>query len=130
MNSVHNPSGRPRQTVPPDMAATQLAHMPLLALLLLVFLLIPVEVVWPAETAAPSEVVQPASSGVNQETLNARLKEVESATSLDDETRASLTEMINKALANLETARTNEKTTQEYIRLRESAAEMTKAIRA
>lgn len=93
-------------------------------------LLLPVENAWSADTAASADVVEPSSGSVNAETLNARLKEVESSKSLDEETRSSITEMINKALANLETARNNKVTTEEYIRLRESAPEMTKKIRA
>jgi potassium efflux system protein len=89
----------------------------------------PVEVVWSADKAESSEVVQTTSSSVNPETLNARLKEVEASKSLDDETRASITEMINKALANLETARNNKVTTEEYIQLRESAPELTRKVR-
>ena len=70
------------------------------------------------------------SGSVNAETMNARLKEVESSAGLDDDTRASITEMINKALANVETERNNKATTEEYIRLRETAPAQTNAIRA
>ncbi len=93
-------------------------------------LLLPVENAWSADTPASADVAEPSSGGVTAETLNARLKEVESSTSLDDETRASISEMINKALANIETARNNKLTTEEYIRLRETTPEMTKKIRA
>ena len=128
MNNLHTPATHASQHSRGILPVLQLAHRLLLAWLL-ACLLMPVEVVWSADKAASSEVVQTTSSSVNPETLNARLDEVEASTSLDDETRASITELINKALANLETARNNKVTTEEYIRLRESAPEMTRKIR-
>ncbi len=100
----------------------------LLWLLAACLLLSPVTGAWSADSASAG-VVQTTSNSVSAETMNARLKEVESSATLDDETRASITEMINKALANLETARNNKKTTENYIQLRESAPDMTSAIR-
>jgi potassium efflux system protein len=130
MNNLHTPTIQVCQHTQRKLPVSQHAHRSLLAWLLLACLLLTVEPVWSADTAESAEVVQPTSGSVNPETLNARLKEVESATSLDEETRASITGMINKALANLETARNNKVTTEEYIRLRESAPEMTRKIRA
>ena len=106
------------------------AAAPVASWLLFFWLLfLPFEIAWSADAVESSGVVQSSSSSVTAETMHARLKEVESSTTLDDETRASITEMINKALANIETASNNKKTTEDFIRLRESAPEMTKAIR-
>ena len=63
-------------------------------------------------------------------TLNARLKEIEASTTLDDETRASLTEAIKKSLTNLETASNNQATSNSYIELRKTAPAQVKEIRA
>ena len=60
---------------------------------------------------------------VTGEVLNARLKEVEASTSLDEETKASLTEVLNRALGNLGTVRTNKETSNNYIQARKTAPE-------
>ena len=76
------------------------AAAPVASWLLLFYLLfLPFEIAWSTDTMESSGVVQSTSSSVTAETMHARLKEVESSTSLDDEARASITEMINKALA-------------------------------
>jgi potassium efflux system protein len=124
--ALHGCRGNHRHRFVPEVTRRAMLFWLLSACLLL----LPVENAWSADTAASADVVEPSSGSVNAETLNARLKEVESSKSLDEETRSSITEMINKALANLETARNNKVTTEEYIRLRESAPEMTKKIRA
>jgi potassium efflux system protein len=66
---------------------------------------------------------------VSAETLNARLKEVETSTTLDEETSASLTETLNNALSNLESVRSNKEATDSYVQLRETAPAQVKAIR-
>ena len=65
-------------------------------------LCLPFSLAWSADT---DTVVASPPATVTADTLKARLKEIEASTSLDEETRASLTETINKALSNLETAR-------------------------
>ncbi len=82
-------------------------------------------VAWSADTDI--DAVSPDT--VTEETLKARLKEVEASTSLDEETRASLTEILNNALSNMETARSNKATTDIYIQLRETAPAEVKKIR-
>ena len=72
-------------------------------------------------------VISPAL--VTRATLEARLKETEASTKLDDEDRASLVETINKALGNLETIKANEATTREYVQARKAAPDQTGAIR-
>ncbi|HBE93801.1 MAG TPA: mechanosensitive ion channel protein MscS, partial [Gammaproteobacteria bacterium] len=66
---------------------------------------------------------------VSRATLEARLKEVEAATSLDEETRASLVETLNKTLGNLEAIKTNKAATESYVQARKTAPEQTSAIR-
>ena len=66
---------------------------------------------------------------VSDDVLNARLKEVEASTSLDEETRASLTELLNRALGNLGTVRVNKETTNTYIQARKTAPEQGAEIR-
>ncbi|MGB5427836.1 MAG: hypothetical protein WBN95_13735, partial [Gammaproteobacteria bacterium] len=82
-----------------------------------------------ARSANTDTLVASSPETITAEALKARLKEIETSTSLDDETRASLTETINKALSNLETVRSNKDTTDNYIRLREAAPAQIKTIR-
>ena len=95
--------------------------------LLFAVLCLPFGLVWSADPA--SVVVDPPAT-VTTDTLKIRLKEVDASTTLDDATRASLTEGINKALANLDAAGNNKVTTDSYIQLRETAPAQLKAIRA
>jgi potassium efflux system protein len=67
---------------------------------------------------------------VTADTLKSRLKEVEASTTLDETGKASLTEMLNNALGNLETARTNKATTDTYSQAVKTAPEQVKEIRA
>ncbi len=67
---------------------------------------------------------------VTRAALESRLKEVEAATSLDEEIRASLVETLNQALGNLEAIKTNKANTESYIQARNTAPEQTSAIRA
>ena len=82
--------------------------------------------VWSADTGA---VATGGTATVTADTLQARLAEIESSTTLDEETRASLTETINKALTNLETARNNKTTTESYVQLRKTSPAQVKTIR-
>ena len=84
----------------------------------------PFDLAWSADA-----VLTGGTATVTAETLNARLKEVESSTSLDEEARASLTETLNNALSNLESARSNKATTDNYVQLRETAPAQVKTIR-
>jgi potassium efflux system protein len=67
---------------------------------------------------------------VSSATLEARLKEVEASTTLDEEARASLVEIINKALGNLEAIKSNTATTESYVQARKIAPGQASAIRA
>ena len=96
------------------------------ALIVIALLCLLVTPVWSADT---DTVAAGSPNTVTAETINARLKEVEASTSLDEETRASLTETLNKAQSNLEAARSNKDTTNDYIQLRETAPAQVKAIR-
>jgi len=66
---------------------------------------------------------------VSRATLEARLKEVEAATSLDEETRGSLVETLNKTLGNLEAIKTSKAATESYVQARKTAPEQTRTIR-
>ncbi|MGB5443158.1 MAG: hypothetical protein WBN57_11150, partial [Gammaproteobacteria bacterium] len=63
--------------------------------------------------AAPV-VAADTTAKVTASMLNARLKEVEAATSLDEETRSSLVEMLNKSLGNLEAVRASKLSAETY----------------
>jgi potassium efflux system protein len=79
---------------------------------------------------APNAVAKDPVATVTPETLKIRLKEIEASTTLDEETRASLVESINKALANLDAISNNKATTESYIQLRETAPAQVKSIQA
>ena len=66
---------------------------------------------------------------VTRAALEARLKEVGAATSLDEETRATLVETLNKTLGNLEAIKTSKATTESYVQARKTAPEQAAAIR-
>jgi potassium efflux system protein len=66
---------------------------------------------------------------VSRATLEARLKEVESSTTLDEEARAGLVERINKTLANLEAIKTSKAITESYMQARKAAPEQAAAIK-
>ena len=93
---------------------------------LLAILCLPVSLVWSADTDVASTG---SAETVSANTLNARLKEIEASTALDEETRASLTETLNKSLSNLETANTNQAAIDSYIELRKTAPAQVKKIR-
>ena len=91
----------------------------LLSFLVLLALLLP---------AAPVVAVDTAT--VTDQMINARLKEVEAAASLDEETRGSLVEILNNALGNLESARSSKATTEAYIQAVKTAPQEAGKIRA
>jgi len=80
----------------------------------------------PAESAGVTAVT-PAL--VTAETIKSRLKEVETSTSLDESTRTSLTETLNKALANLETVSANQAATDAYAGAVKAAPQQAREIR-
>ena len=73
---------------------------------------------WPAILLAlllpAAPVVAVDTATVTDKMVNARLKEVEASTSLDEETKGSLVEILNNALGNLESTRSNKATTVAY----------------
>ena len=95
--------------------------------IVLVILCLPLDPAWAADTDA---VATGGAATVTAYMLNARLKEIEASTTLDEETLALLTETIKKSLANLETARDNKSTTDSYIQLRAAAPVQVMEIRA
>ena len=90
-------------------------------LLLILVQFLPVTPAWSADTT---------STIVTADKLNARLKEVEAATSLDEASRDTLTGLLNNALGNLETIRANKATTETYIQAVKTASQQAKEIRA
>jgi potassium efflux system protein len=92
-----------------------------------VILCLPLGPAWSADTDA---VATGGAATVTADTLNARLAEIEVSTTLDDETRASLTETLNKVLANLKTAQENKAITDSYIQLRAAVPAQIMEIRA
>ena len=66
---------------------------------------------------------------VSRATLESRLKEVEASAELDDETRATLVETLNKALGSLEAIKTSKASTEKYVQDRKNAPDQTREIR-
>ncbi|HHH44552.1 MAG TPA: mechanosensitive ion channel [Gammaproteobacteria bacterium] len=93
---------------------------------LALLLCIPFSSAQPADTTA-----SPASAGaaLTADIIEARLKEVEASSSLDEKTRTSLTELYRKALSNLESAAASEASTRHFSQARESAARQAQQIR-
>ena len=104
----------------------KLFHLPVW-LLALCLCCLPVSPVLPADKADTLVDVPPL---VTRAALEARLKEVEAAASLDEEVRKTLVETLNQALGNLETIETSKATTSKYIQSRKTAPEEASAIRA
>ncbi|MGB5439823.1 MAG: hypothetical protein WBN90_09285, partial [Gammaproteobacteria bacterium] len=78
--------------------------------------------------AAPV-VAADTTAKVTASMLNARLKEVETATSLDEETRNSLVEMLNKSLGNLEAARASKLSAETFSQVVKTAPQQAQEIR-
>ena len=70
------------------------------------------------------------SSSVSKKTLQAKIKEVEASTSLDEETRTKLVELYRKTLSFQETAHANSEAAQAFLQARKLAASQAKKIRA
>ena len=87
--------------------------------LLVLIQFLPATPAWPADTSAI----------VTADKVNARLKEVEAATSLDEETRSALVERLNNALGNLETIRANKDTIETYLQAVKTAPQQAMEIR-
>ncbi|HFD80740.1 MAG TPA: mechanosensitive ion channel [Gammaproteobacteria bacterium] len=66
---------------------------------------------------------------VKADVIEARLKEVEASTSLDDKSKGTLVELYRKALSNLEAASANEEAAQAFIHARKTAPDAARAIR-
>ena len=97
-------------------------------MLLTVFLIqfIPFDLAYPADP--PSGRV--ASQGpVTVEVIKAKIKEVESNVDLDKGTKADLTNRYRTVLSNLETARSNAKAADEFLKARKTATEQARNIR-
>jgi len=101
-------------------------HLPVWRPALLAALLLAAGPVCPAD--AP-DVATSSPAPVNAEMLNARLGEIESSTDIDENTRAAVADLIRRALGNLESARTNEAQTEDFVSAIQSAPEETRKIR-
>ncbi len=66
---------------------------------------------------------------VSMETLNAKIKEVEATTTLDDPTKTKLTEFYRKTLSSLEAMRSNKEAEKAYRQARDAAPKKTQALR-
>jgi len=93
---------------------------------LTVLLLVPFSNVYSADTAAPAGTTAVA---LTPEIVEARLKEVEASSTLDEKTRASLTELYRKTLSNLETANASETSARHFASARDTAADTAQQIR-
>ena len=82
-----------------------------------------------AEPAESTGVTAVTPALVTAETVKSRLKEIEASTSLDEATRTSLTETLNKALANLETVTANQAAADAYARTVKAAPQQAREIR-
>jgi hypothetical protein len=87
---------------------------------------LPVSPSWSADNAGVSAAVP---GLVTRAAIEARLKEVEASASLDEESRATLVETLNKTLGNLEAIKSNMATTESYIQARNSAPEQARELR-
>jgi potassium efflux system protein len=82
---------------------------------------------YPADTARP---VKGSTVAVTPEVINALLKEVEASSTLDEKTKASLTELYRKSLSNLEATSANNASAGRFSRARETAADQAIKVRA
>ena len=77
--------------------------------------------------AAPSST---GSQSVSSKVIEARLKEVESSTEYDDETKTSLTELYNQTLSSLESTAASEKAEKQFSTARTSAGDAASKLKA
>jgi len=94
---------------------------------LLCLLLLPLAVV--TQAAEPVASTDAGTPPVTTETVNARLKEVEASTDLDETTKGTLTSLLTKTLGNLEAVRTNDAATEAYQQALQTAPQQTDKIR-
>jgi len=88
-------------------------------------LLVPIGAVYPDDAIGPNTgtVVE-----VTAKIVNARLKEVEASSTLDEKTRNSLTELYRKSLSNLEATNSAEASAKRFSHARETAADQARKI--
>jgi potassium efflux system protein len=80
--------------------------------------------------ADPVATPDPGTSQVSAATVEARLKEVEASTELDETTKGTLTSLLTKTLGNLEAVRSNDAATDGYQQALQQVPEETEKIRA
>jgi potassium efflux system protein len=95
-------------------------------LLICLLLLTPVAVTLAEEPADASTATVPV---VVAETINARLKEVEASTDLDETTRGTVTSLLTKALGNLQAVSSNDAATKTFQQALQTAPQETEKIR-
>jgi potassium efflux system protein len=95
-------------------------------LLICLLLLTPVAVTLAEEPADASTATVPV---VVAETINARLKEVEASTDLDETTRGTVTSLLTKALGNLQAVSSNDAATKAFQQALQTAPQETEKIR-
>jgi len=82
-----------------------------------------------SQAADPVASTDAGTPVVTKEIINARLKEVEASTDLDETTKGTLTSLLTKALGNLEAMRSNEAATEAYQQALQEAPQQTEEIR-
>lgn len=75
-----------------------------------------------ASWAAPPTAGPAGADSLSKKLIETRLNEVEAATELDDQTKASLIELYRRIQSNLESVSTNNASTKQFIQARETAA--------
>ncbi|MGD8629909.1 MAG: mechanosensitive ion channel [Gammaproteobacteria bacterium] len=81
------------------------------------------------QAADPVATPDAGASLVTAATIEARLKEVDASTELDETTKGTLTSLLTKALGNLEAVRSNDAATEKYMQALQQAPEETERIR-
>ena len=99
------------------------------SLIRLTFLLLLLMPFHPATAVDIRTTADPATTALTAEAIKTRIAEVESDSALDEATRTRLTDLYNKALAQLEKARVSDTTTDAYTQSRKTAAAEARAIR-
>ncbi|HHJ18136.1 MAG TPA: mechanosensitive ion channel [Gammaproteobacteria bacterium] len=94
---------------------------------LALLLLAPLGNAHPADTSSP--VSATTAVEVTARVIQARLKEVEATSTLDEKTRTTLTELYRKSLSNLEAAEVSNASTKRFSHARETAADEARKIR-
>jgi potassium efflux system protein len=94
---------------------------------LALLLLAPFSDAYPADTTSPGKSTAGAAT---PDIIKARLKEVDASTTLDETSKASLTELYRKSLSNLEAAEASDASARRFTHARETAADEARHIRA